>query len=751
MKHNARCIKRACILTHDEERAPRDSKPRSGEPGGFIQDHRCFAIVATAQGLTKDISSKAKPFFGFFDIHHLDPLTVDEAAELLEKIAALNDDQPLAEFIASSRGKARMRAIHHPSGGNPRLYLILSDFLTDALDNLVRLFEETVDRQLTPYFQERMRWLSPQQQEIVQFLCQQVHPASVKAIAEGIFTKQNTVSSQLKQLREKGYLVAKGRGKESLYELAEPLMRLCFQVKEMNHRQPLSLIVDFMRVWYDRQDLEKRLTGILPGTWGRDYFEVALQKIDTEGNAYRHSLMLACIDDIDWQKCDARQLDELRGIAEETESPEAWFKYGWACLALKEFEKGIRAMSQVIDSSLASPLTLHQTLVCRATCHLGLVHLEEAIADFTAAMEISQLPEDYLEMTAYWRANARLLKGDYAAATADLTRAINAMNGDFEGIANALVLRGECRSAMGRYEEAVSDLGSAVETPGISEAVLADALAQRAFVLSQLERYVEAMNDSERVVAMPAVAPGPLAQALNVRAIGRMRNGDLIGAKSDLDIVCSLSECPRFWLASAYFGRAALFRNSGNFQEAVADLSIAAETHGAFATGVVLPLAKVYLKLHQYGQALDTVMRLLDLPVIPRKLQKVDQVEMGIVLTEAAYGLRETPEKWMSATKQILPLLVNREFTTGLSTALVRNLEKLKQSDHNSAALDRWVSDWEDVSRDCPELQVGIRMLRAGVEWIKTEDEGALLDLVKEERMIVRQALELEPERENSE
>jgi hypothetical protein len=39
-------------------------------------------------------------------------------------------------------------------------------------------------------------------------------------------------------------------------------------------------------------------------------------------------------------------------------------------------------------------------------------------------------------------------------------------------------------------------------------------------------------------------------------------------------------------------------------------------------------------------------------------------------------------------------------------------------------------------------------MLRVGVEWIKTENEGALLDLVKEERMIVRQALGLEPERE---
>lgn len=39
-------------------------------------------------------------------------------------------------------------------------------------------------------------------------------------------------------------------------------------------------------------------------------------------------------------------------------------------------------------------------------------------------------------------------------------------------------------------------------------------------------------------------------------------------------------------------------------------------------------------------------------------------------------------------------------------------------------------------------------MLRTGVEWIKTKDEGAMLDLVKEERAIVRQALGLESEGE---
>ncbi|MGL4398804.1 MAG: tetratricopeptide repeat protein [Luteolibacter sp.] len=672
---------------------------------------------------------------------------MDEAAELLEKIAALNDDKPLAEFITSSRGKARMRAIHHLSGGNPRLYLILSDFLTkESLDNLVRLFEETVDRQLTPYFQERMRWLSPQQQEIVQFLCQQAHPASVKAISEGIFTKQNTVSGQLKQLREKGYLVAKGRGKESLYELAEPLMRLSFQVKEMNHRQPLNLIVDFMRVWYDRQDLEKRLEQILPGTWGRDYFEVAIHKIDTEGNAFRHSLMLACMDDIDWQKCDTRQLDELRGIAEETDSPKAWFKYGYSCLTSENFGEGIRAMSQLTDSSLISPMTFDQVMACRATCHLSLGNFDDAIADYTAAVENPKLPENRSRMILYWRANVYYLLDSYVEAIADLNRAIKSWNGDAENLANALLLRGKCRSGMEVYEEALSDFGNAVEMAGISEVVLAEALAQRAFVLCQIERHGEAIIDCEKVLAMPGVAVEPFAQALNVRAIYRIGSGDPIGAKNDLDLVCSLPECPRFWLASAYFLRSALLRLSGKFQEAVADLSSTAKANEAFAPNALLELAKGYLELYQYEQGFDSVIRLLPFPKISNKSQEVVEVEVGTIITNCAYGLRETPEKWMLAMKQILPLLVERNFTTGLSTALVRHLEKLKQSDHNNAALNRWVSDWENVSRDYPGLQVGIRMLRAGVEWIKTTDDGALLDLVKEERVIVRQALGLEPE-----
>ena len=59
-------------------------------------------------------------------------------------------------------------------------------------------------------------------------------------------------------MREKGYVTGHAWGRESRYELSEPLMRLCVEVKE-NRRQPMRLIVDFLRIWYSRDQLQERL------------------------------------------------------------------------------------------------------------------------------------------------------------------------------------------------------------------------------------------------------------------------------------------------------------------------------------------------------------------------------------------------------------------------------------------------------------------------------------------------------------
>ena len=220
----------------------------------FLQEHPFTCIVATSQRLFRGVQKRTEPFFGFFAPIHLHPLKVSDAVELLSHIAKKRNQTDLLQFLQTPDGRSRVRAIHHLAGGNHRIYIVLSGFITrDSLDELTQPFEKMAD-ELTPYYQERMRWLSPQQRQIVEFLCSQDSPCTPKEMARQMLAGENTISSQLKKLLEYGYVLRSPRGRESLYELAEPLMRLASEIKE-KRTKPLRLLVDFLRIWYRPEQL----------------------------------------------------------------------------------------------------------------------------------------------------------------------------------------------------------------------------------------------------------------------------------------------------------------------------------------------------------------------------------------------------------------------------------------------------------------------------------------------------------------
>ncbi len=229
----------------------------------FLQDTRFSSILATSQGLFGGVSRQTSPFYNFFRVQHLPGLSLDEAVLLLTKIAELEEDTLLTSFLHTPAGRARVRAVHHLAGGNPRVYVIFSEFLTrEALDELVAPFLKMLDA-LTPYYQSKMRSLSPQQRKIVEILSDACGAIPVKEIAARSFLTHQTVSSQLQELREKGYATAHKVGRESFYELREPLMRLCLEVKKQRG-EPIKLFVDFLRLWCTREDLERRLSLLPP-------------------------------------------------------------------------------------------------------------------------------------------------------------------------------------------------------------------------------------------------------------------------------------------------------------------------------------------------------------------------------------------------------------------------------------------------------------------------------------------------------
>ena len=296
---------------------------------GYVQTYPVFAIAASAQALFTGISKRSETFFGFFDTQTLAPLNPNEARELLIKIAAWNGQTDLADYLRSPHGLARLMAIHHLAGGNPRLYIILSRLITpENLDQLVGPFEQMVDQQLTPYYQERMRWLSPQQQEIVQALCKASQPINVNMLAQSLFAGHSTITSQLKKLRELGYVLGHEKGRESRYELAEPLMRLSWQVKETSDSRPLSLLVDFLRIWYGRDELKKQLGRLATADRAHAYLEEALNLMQDGMPNLRHEIWRSQTKTLNHLDDDG--LDSLIELANESNDFEDNLR-AWAC------------------------------------------------------------------------------------------------------------------------------------------------------------------------------------------------------------------------------------------------------------------------------------------------------------------------------------------------------------------------------------------------------------------------------------
>ncbi len=399
----------------------------------FVQNNPVFATVGTAQRLFDGVSNRDHTFFGFFDVHHLRPFSPEDARGLLKKLALLAaDDSPrreLLDYLDSPKGHARLNAIHHLTGGNPRLYLILADFLStrESLDALVPAFEKMADQQLTPYYQERLRWLSTQQREIVEYLCQIQHPiVPVKTIAAALFAEPSSIAGQLKKLREMGYVVGHARGREVYYELAEPLMRLSFQVKDATAHgpagpAPLRLVVDMLRVWFEQQQLEATLAALHPEASSRAYFALALAENLASGGNLCLELLRNAADGIDPKDCTDEEFEKLEALAEESGDAGDLAVYAQACSARRLHDRAISVWTKVIEHPDCGAELKAIGYFARASIHARCGNLADANRDLTSVIDGPFSAEADKTLGLFLRGIVRLGSGATGEGIADLS------------------------------------------------------------------------------------------------------------------------------------------------------------------------------------------------------------------------------------------------------------------------------------------------------------------------------------------
>lgn len=345
----------------------------------LLQEHPFACLIATSQQLFKAVSDRSEPFFGFFQPIPLRPLSLQDAQQLLLKIATFKDQKDLVDFLNTPEGQNRVRAVYDLAGGNHRVYIVLSRFLTrDSLDQLVAPFQRMLD-DLTPFYQERIHGVSPLQRQIVELLCSEHRTLNPKEIARRLLLTEQSIGKQVRNLVEIGYLTSQKKGRETYYELSEPLMRLTCELKDS------SLLIEFLRMWYRLNENEQLRIAVQSGS-PQSY-------LDTDGDrsaSQTRPRTTPLDDDLELAEAQGYIIGRAKSWQEKAAASKAateWFQAGCYFAEIKKDHKQAlqfyAKVLQVAPDHVAAKLS-------RGNCLLALHRWEEGFASIRDALAHDQ-------------------------------------------------------------------------------------------------------------------------------------------------------------------------------------------------------------------------------------------------------------------------------------------------------------------------------------------------------------------------
>lgn len=448
----------------------------------FMQEHPFTSILATSQQLFHGVRNQDKVFYGFFTPRHLKPLKLEDAIQLLSNVAKANGQSDLVAYLATPEGRSRVRAIRHLAGGNHRIFIVLSSFITrDALDDLVEPFEKMAD-ELTPYYQERLRWLSAQQRQVVELLCSRSSPLSPSEVARQLLAPENSISTQFKRLLDLRYVIRSQRGRDSLYELTEPLMRLASEVKE---RKPLRLLVSFLRVWYQPEHLSQMLQ-----TTHSESLRAHLVLAIEESLSSPDPRLAAIQADIEQAQEDGG-IDELIQALEEkartTKALEDWVELGLCLFEAQRYEETIVCWDKALTLNPESTMAW----INKGVALSSLERYEEALPCSDKALALD--PKAAMAWGIKGVTLGALKRHEEALPCLDKALALDPK------AAGAWTAKGMTLSALGRYEEALPCLDKALT---LSPKAAAMAWSIKGAALGILDRYEEALPCLDEALAL---------------------------------------------------------------------------------------------------------------------------------------------------------------------------------------------------------------------------------------------------------
>jgi AAA ATPase domain len=214
-------------------------------------------IIGGSTVMAEDFWQYDKPFYQFFSIKRLEPLTMDEIKMLLEHWAVVRGNPEIAKFVERHPGK--IQAVRMLTDGTPRTMQLFVDMLINRDDQQGFDYLRRIIDNATPIYQERLAQLSHQQQKIVTELSFFWEAASVEQLVPVCKMSGKNISAQMAQL-VKARIVEKVKGekKNMYYRLEERFFNLWLLVTQggPTQKKEAKYLTVFLEAWYDKEGLE---------------------------------------------------------------------------------------------------------------------------------------------------------------------------------------------------------------------------------------------------------------------------------------------------------------------------------------------------------------------------------------------------------------------------------------------------------------------------------------------------------------
>jgi len=231
----------------------------------ILMNDSFLVLVGAAATYFEEVSRYDRPFYNFFSVIGLDDLSAEQMGELLHKRAELDENRTILDHWEELQ--PRIKAVHHLTGGNPRLVLMLYQLCTASELPEVRAAVQALLDDVTPYYKSRLEQLPPQPRRVMDTFARLGRAATPTELAEETRLPVNQINSILRRLRDTGFVTVgrQERRKKTYYMVSERVFRIWHQMRFSAASHRLQFLIDFIRIWYTPQEWLEEVDRLLAG------------------------------------------------------------------------------------------------------------------------------------------------------------------------------------------------------------------------------------------------------------------------------------------------------------------------------------------------------------------------------------------------------------------------------------------------------------------------------------------------------